>query len=91
MEIKNSLMQKIDQLDKNLDIRIFLICCVIFLTLLLFLFRYFFAAYLVVFFAACWGGVRLPKSWKKSRSAVLAFFLSYVLSAVFGFWFVGIE
>jgi hypothetical protein len=61
------------------------------LTLQLVLFKYYFVLYAILFFASCWGGVRIPEGRNRIKSIVIGYFCAYVVSAFIGFLYLQVE
>lgn len=57
---------------------------------LLYLFRFWFLVYAILFFASSWTLVSISSSRRILRSMVFGYFSGYVLSAVIGFFFLGV-
>ncbi len=79
------------KIQTDIDLLIFGICFVIFISIFLFLFKYWFAVYVVLFFVSIWSVFKIPPGYKKVRSGIIAYFVSYVVSAILGFAFIAVS
>ncbi len=76
-------------MDKN-EVLALAVSFVISVFVLLYLFRFWFAVYVILFFVSAWTLVSTSSSRKKLRSIVYGYFLGYLLSAAIGFLFLDI-
>lgn len=58
---------------------------------LLYLFRFWFAVYVILFFVSAWTLVSISSERRKLRAIMVGYFSGYALSAAIGFLFLGIE
>ncbi len=76
------------KIQEDIDLLTFVVCFVFFTFLLLYLFKYWFVVYIVLFFVSAWSIFKVPQGWRKTRSGVVAYFSSYIISAIIGFAFI---
>jgi hypothetical protein len=78
-----------DYQNRKTEILMFVVCIVLCTLGLLYLFRFWFGAYLFSFFASTSLMAGLYKS-KRWRAIVFGCFFGYILSALIGFMFMGV-
>jgi len=68
----------------------FAISSIIFTLILLYLFRFWFVVYLILFFISAWTLVSASFKHKTLKAVFFGYFFGYIFSAITGFFFLGV-
>lgn len=91
-KMSNSVLIQIGRIfvSRN-EILAFTVSFIISALILLYLFRFWFIVYIILFFISAWTLVAVSSKRTILRTIALGYFLGYVLSAGVGFLFLGVE